>query len=407
MPFYTYRAYGSKGELAEGQIEAASEQAVSDALWSQRLVPFEVTPADQSATPWWKRDINFSSASISKAQLARLTREMATLTEAGISLVDALKMLLEQAPSAPMRSILQLVVNDVHAGLSLSEALAKHPKSFSTEYVSVIRAAEVSGTHREALDELARLLERRVELASRVGSALIYPLILIVLSFLSLILITGVLIPNIAPIFQGAGQETPGTIAFLMALHDHWLEIVLIVVGVTVSAVSILIYALKNPAAGTAFDRWTLTLPVYGQFRRSQETARFARTFGTLMSAGVPLLQAGTSASATVKNKAFASSLSEALNQVREGTSLHSALKTTTPLPALALRMIAVEEQSAHLANMLVRVAQVFEDQTQRSLERFMTLLTPAITLFVAMLVGLLITTIMNAVLSLNDIAIG
>lgn len=407
MPLYTYRAYGPKGELAEGQIEAASREAVSELLWSQRLVPFEVKSSDQSATPWWKRDISFSPASISRAQLARLTRELATLSEAGISLIEALKMLLDQAPSALMRSIIQLIVNDVHAGLSLSDALAKHPNSFSAEYISVIRAAEVSGTHREALDELAKLLERRVELASRVNSALIYPVILILLSFVSLILITGVLIPNLAPIFEGAGQETPGTIAFLMALHDHWFEIVLVISGLMLSAAGIFIYTLKNPATRIAIDRMILKLPVYGRFLHSQETARFTRTFGTLMSAGVPLLQAGTSATGTVRNKAFAAFLSEALNQVREGTSLHSALKSATPLPALAIRMIAVGEQSAHLADMLVRVAQVFETQTQRSLERFMTLLTPAITLFVAMLVGLLIVTIMNAVLSLNDIAIG
>lgn len=407
MPFYTYRAYGPKGELAEGQIEAASEEAVGDLLWSQRLVPFEVKSSDQSVTPWWKRDISFSSASISKAQLARLTRELATLTAAGISLVDALRMLLDQAASTPMHSTLQLIVNDVLAGLALSEALAKHPKSFSAEYISVIRAAEVSGTHRDALDELAKLLERRVELASRVNSALIYPLILVFLSFVSLILITGVLIPNIAPIFKGSGQETPGTIAFLMFLHDHWFEIFLVATGLTVSTLSALIYGLKNPATRKAFDRWLSTLPVYGPFLRKQETARFARTFGTLMSAGVPLLQAGTSASGTVKNKALASSIREALNQVREGESLHDALKSATSLPSLAIRMIAIGEQSARLGDMLLRTAHIFEQQTQRSLERFMTLLTPTITLFVAALVGLLIITIMNAVLSLNDIAIG
>jgi general secretion pathway protein F len=407
MPFYSYRAYGPKGELAEGRIEASSEQDVGKILWSQKLVPFEVKSSDQSETPWWKRDINVSSTSISKEHLARLTRELATLTAAGISLVDALRMLLDEAPSASMRSTLQLIVNDVLAGLALSDALAKHPKSFSAEYINVIRAAEVSGTHREALDELAKLLERRVELASRVGSALIYPMILILLSVVSLVLITGVLIPNIAPIFQGTGQETPATIAFLMFLHDHWFEIFLLASGLTLSATCILIYTLKNPVGRTAFDRWILGLPIYGPFLCKQETARFTRTFGTLMSAGVPLLQAGASASDTVKNQAFASSLFTALKQVREGGSLHSALKSETPLPPLALRMIAVGEQSAHLADMLVRVAHVFEDQTQRSLERFMTFLTPAITLFVAALVGLLIITIMNAVLSLNDIAIG
>jgi general secretion pathway protein F len=269
-----------------------------------------------------------------------------------------------------------------------------------------VQAGEKGGALSQALDELAVLLERRGELRGRIHSALVYPAILIVLSLLSLTVIAGVLVPNIAPIFRGSGAQIPGTIAFLMALHDHWQAIVITISGIVGLAAGGSALALQSPAFRLTLDRFKLTLPIAGAFILKRDTARFARTLGTLLNAGVPLLQAANSASAVTSNGALASSLTTAIARVREGASLHGALKDCTPLPLLALRMIAIGERAASLGQMLIKIADMFEQQTQRSLDRAMTLLTPAITLFVAGLVGLLIVTIMNALLSLNDIAI-
>jgi general secretion pathway protein F len=192
-----------------------------------------------------------------------------------------------------------------------------------------------------------------------------------------------------------------------MMLHDRWLEICLGLAAIGVAFGIAAALALQNPSTRRAIDAKILKLPLMGAFLLRQETARFTRTLGTLLTSGVPLLQATLSAAATVKNSALAASLGQAHDRVRQGESLHGALRDCTPLPALALRMISIGEQAADLGDMLLRVAAMFEKQTERSLERFMTVLTPSITLLVAVMVGLLIVTIMNAVLSLNDIAIG
>jgi general secretion pathway protein F len=407
MPLFFYRAYGPDGQLSEGQIEAASETAVNELLWARRLTPFEISSADRQQIPWWRRDISFSRAAFQPQQLANFTREFATLMAAGISLIEALRILADEASPVKLRRLLETVLSDVLNGAALSDALAKHRDSFSEEYVSIIRAAEVTGTHATALDQLAALLERRAELRARVQSALLYPSILVAMSLVSLGVITGVLVPSIAPIFQESGARAPAAISLLMGLHQHW-QAILVSSALAILAIAAgFTLAMRNPTTRIAFDAWQLRAPAFGPFLLKQETARFTRTLGTLLKAGVSVLQAADTAGAIVRNDALAASIAEAVKRVREGTPLHKALQEATPLPPLALRMIAIGERAADLDNMLLRVASIFEQQTQRSLDRLMTMLTPAITLVVALLVGLLIMTIMNAVLSLNDIAVG
>jgi general secretion pathway protein F len=407
MPLFRYRAYGPQGELAEGEIEAGSESAVDEALRARRLVAFEVISAESDPLPWWRRELNSGRRGIAALQLAGMTREFATLSTAGVPLVEALRIMVDEMSEGRARPVLEKLLTEVLGGVALSHAMEKQKDSFSPEYVSVIRAGEASGGLSRSLDELASLLERRVELRSRVHSALVYPAILIVLSIVSLVVITGVLVPNIAPIFNESNRPVPATISFLMTLHDHWLEICFGFAAIGGALGAAVALALQNPSTRRALDAKALKLPLLGAFLLRQETARFTRTLGTLLTSGVPLLQATLSAAATVKNSALAASLGQAHDRVRQGESLHGALRDCTPLPALALRMISIGEQAADLGDMLLRVAAMFEKQTERSLERFMTVLTPSITLLVAVMVGLLIVTIMNAVLSLNDIAIG
>jgi general secretion pathway protein F len=405
MPVFSYKAYGPGGELAEGQIEAISEKTASDRLWAQKLVPFELTVSGTETTPWWRREL-FAGDSLSQAQLTTFTREFATLASAGIPLDDVLRILADQTASAKTRPITEGILAEVLNGRALSDAFEKRSQSFPSDYVSVIRAGEVSGRLGLALDELAALLESRAEARAKVQSALVYPIILVALSLISLGVIVSVLIPNIAPMFGEGGRPVPGAIRMLMGLHEFWVEILggasLLGFCGTVLAISLL----RQPATRLAFDRFKLRLPVIGIFLLRQETARYTRTLGTLLKAGVPLLQAAMSARTTVRNTAFLSGVTTTIDAVREGAPLHLALRNHTLLPPLALRMITIGEEAAKLDSMLLKVAAMFEQQTQRDIERFMTILTPAITLFVAMFVGALIITIMNAVLSLNDLAV-
>jgi len=404
MPTFFYRAYRPDGELAQGQIEAASSVAATDGLWTQKLVPFELTAAD-AAKPWWQREL-LSSPALSHAQVAAFTREFATLSSAGIPLDDTLRILADQTASGRTRPLAESLLADVLNGSALSDAVEKRYDTFTPEYVSVVRAGEVGGQLGQALEELAALLERRGEVRAKVQAALVYPAILIALSIVSLGIIVGVLIPNIAPMFSEGGRPAPDTIRLLMAVHAYWLEILVVLSAIGVCAVGIAVTMLRRPATRLACDHFKLRLPILGAFLLRQETARYTRTLGTLLKAGVPLLQAAISARTTVGNAVLAAGMTNTLEAVREGAPLHVALQRYTLLPPLALRMIAIGEQAAKLDVMLLRVASMFEQQTQRDIERFMTIFTPAITLLVAVFIGALIITIMNAILSLNDLAV-
>jgi general secretion pathway protein F len=304
-----------------------------------------------------------------------------------------------------MRAVTASLLADVLDGSHLSDAMHKHPQVFAADYVSAVRSGEVGGTLAQVLEEMADLLERRMEVRNRVRSALVYPAILVAFAIVTVSLIVAVLVPGIAPIFAEGGKAMPAAIGFVLAVQAHWVEIATSLLIVAMAATGALAIALRRPPVRLAIDRLKLRPPLFGAFVLERETARFARSLGTLLRAGVPLLQAATSARAVIANRHIGAGVDRALDAVREGTSLHRALERHADLPAVALRMISVGEEAGKLDRMLLRMAAMFEQQTQRTLDRFMTILTPTLTLTIAFLVGSLILTVMNAILSINELA--
>jgi general secretion pathway protein F len=197
----------------------------------------------------------------------------------------------------------------------------------------------------------------------------------------------------------------PAAIAFVLMVQARWPEILAAIGSVLVGTVWVGLLALRRPGARLAVDRLLLRAPIMSSFILQQETARFSRTVGTLLRSGVPLLQAATSARAVLRNGYIANQLDHAVDAVREGTALHRALENHTKLPTIALRMISIGEEAGKLDRMLMRVATMFEQQTQRTIDRLMTVLTPFLTLVMAGLVGGLILTVIDAILSMNELA--
>jgi general secretion pathway protein F len=405
MPTFRYRAYGARGEFAEGSVDAASQDAARDILWGEALIPFEMRQTDDLPKRWWQRDL-FSSETLSRTDFTSFTREFATLNSADIPLDDTLRILTEQATSPKMRLLTRDLLTDVLNGSTLSDAFHKRAHIFPADYVSAVRAGEIGGTLGQVLEEMASLQERRMELLARVKSALLYPAILIVLAVVSLAIIMGALVPSVAPIFVDSRQTMPVAIQFVLTVRANSTEILIGIIGLGCGAVGISLLALRRPDARLALDRRVLKLPAIGPFVLHQDTARFARTLGSLTRSGVPLLQAATSARSVVVNRYLPVTLDRAIDMVREGKSLHQALQSQSVLPSIAVRMISIGEEAGKLERMLLRVAMMFETQTQRSIDRFMTILTPLLTVAIALLVGSLIATVMNAILSITGLAV-
>ncbi|HLH91729.1 MAG TPA: type II secretion system F family protein [Xanthobacteraceae bacterium] len=402
MPTFQYSAYGAQGELARGDIEAPSAEAASDLLFERGLSAFRMQPR-QAAERWWNREL--LAQRTSRTALLGFVRELATLMTAEIPLDDALRMLADPTGAAVYARLAADVRADVLNGATLSEAMQRHGHVFPTEFVSVVRASEIGGMVRQVLSDLADLLERRTELRNKVRSALVYPALLICLAIGSLTVVIGALIPSVASIFAGSGKQLPAFVSLALWMQSHWSELLTATALLVAGGIGAGWLALRRPAVRFARDRLALRLPMIGQFVRQQETARFALTLGTLLKAGVPLLQAAASAHDVVRNQQIAGDVERVVGAVREGAALHHALARETSLPQLALRMIAIGEEAGKLDRMLLRVAAIFEETTRRTVDRGMTLLAPLLTMVIAALVGGLIITVMDAIMTMNGLA--
>jgi general secretion pathway protein F len=325
---------------------------------------------------------------------------------AEIPLDDALRILCDQAISESMKRSTKELRGYVLSGLALSDTMQTQPTLFSPDYLSMVRAGELGGNISGALDEIAELLERRAEISARVRSALVYPAMLLALAGVAIGVIVGVLVPNVAGIFEGSGRPLPTMLGIAMALNARWLEITLLFAAAGAAAACSFWWAWNRPDTRRIFERSLLRLPILGPLLLDQETGRFARVLGTLLKAGVPLLAASISARGVVHNGHMRYGLDRAIDALREGAALHHALQAEACLPALALRMISVGEEAGKLGTMLVRVAVMFEQKTQRTAERFMTVLTPLITMAMACVIGGLVMTVIDAVMSVNELAV-
>jgi general secretion pathway protein F len=409
MPTFRYRGYSAAGDLLEGEIEAASKEEAEDALWRRGLTPFETRESGAATSG---RGSLFSGSLFSKrrrpldlARLASFTREFATLEEADVPLDHGLRILATQSPSPTLRELAEDILKSVVNGAALSDALAKRPEIFSTEYVNVVRAGETVGDVGQALNDLADMLERRVELRSRIGGALVYPALLITLAIVSTAIVLATLVPNIAPIFVDNNRPMPSGLQFILDVEANWRPI-----AMTAALIGALLLLLARAAATR--PRWLETLddallrvPFIGPLSAQYQTARFSRTLGSMLKAGVPLLGALDSARGAVSNRKMAAQLDAAIDAVRGGASLAAALGRVDHLPAVTLQMASIGEETGKLDAMLLRVATMFERQTQRNIERVMGLVTPVLTILIATVVGGLIMTVMDAVLGINELA--
>jgi general secretion pathway protein F len=403
---YRYTGYTRAGAITEGRLEAISLEEAVEMLWERGLTPLETREDGARASgPWWRLDV-LSSRKPSRRDVASFTREFATLAQSDIPLDDALRIVSEQSGTTRMQPVIASLLEAVLDGAHLSDAMARHPEAFQDDYINMARVGEASGNMARVFGELADLLERRLDLAGRLTSALVYPSVLIVMALASIIVVMGVLVPNLAPMFAESGRSMPTMVALIVRMRETWPLIVTVALVMGMGAFGIGTTMLRSNQMRRAADRILLELPLAGTLSGEQNFARFSRTLGSLLRTGVPMLPALASARSAVRNRHIGSSLEASLETIRDGQSLGRALLGRPGIPRVALRMIMVGEETGKLDEMLLRTAFVLEQQSQRRIERLMTLLTPALTIAIAGLVGGLMLTVMNAILSVNELAL-
>ena len=419
MPKFEYKAYTAKGVVTGGTIVAEGVDAAIDALYVSGLTPFDTrgipdiqtdrldrahVPYPQSDISIWKREL-FVSNRFSLKELTAFTVELSTLTNSGLPLDTAFKIIAGAGAAPKTKRLANGLLRDVLAGAQLSEAMAKQSGIFPPDYRAILSAGEAGGVTGQVLKQIAELLARRLEIRGKITAALVYPLILILMSLVSVAVIVFVLIPSISPIFIDAGLPLPGILSTFTEIQDNWPNVTVMLSLAGVSLTLLWRKGRKNDELLLATDRLKSALPVIGKLIQAREAGGFARALGTLLGARVPLMSAMHTARALVINRHLNALYRHAIGQVPEGTPLHRAFDGTGLLPAASLRLIAVGEESGQLAAMLMQVANVIEADLQRHIERVVGLLTPILTLAVGGSIGGLIMHVMSAVLSINNLA--
>ena len=402
MPAFQYQALDAKGRTAQGLLESDSERQVRQTLRQQGLIPLSVWAVGATATlPWWQRPIHLRSALHGEA-LVTLTRQLAGLVQAGLTLERALGALMEDVPPRQSAVVAQLRA-EVNAGHSLAQAMAMQGQEFPAVYRAVIAASEQSGQFGTILQQLATDLEADHQLRHKVLAALLYPAIVSGVALLIVLFLLAAVVPQIAQVLVQNQQALPLLTRAMLGLSGlvQTLGVPALIGGVLMALLAR--QALKQAPLRLRWDRLWLKTPGLGGWLRNYHAARLALTLSTLTGAGVPILKALSSAAETVPNHALRQDLRQAADLVREGAPLAVALTHQGQWPRLLAMFIRLGEQSGQLPLMLAQVGQQLREQVQRRSLQWATLLEPLLILVMGGTVMLIVLSVMLPILQLNQ----
>ena len=404
MALFTYKAINQLGETEEGTRDVADEQALITALQSEGLIPVHV--AAGSNRSFFSMGFGLKTSKLSQKDIALLTGELATLLESGLPLDKSLLVLMDLTEdNERLTKLIARVLEKVKGGVSLADALEMQQGIFSKFYLNMIRAGEAGGGLDEVLTRLSEYLERSQELKDTVSTALIYPIILLVMSLASLFIMLTFVVPQFTEMFESAGKALPVSTQIVVGLAE-WLQAywwALLIGFLFIS--SYMKYQLADPLRKKVWDGRFLKLPLAGTIITNKETANITRTLGTLLGNGVSIISALVIVRETVDNLVIAGTIADAEEHLKQGKNLSDALLEKHLLPKMALQMIKMGEETGRLEEMLLRVASIYDKQLRVAIQRLLAFLEPVLIITLGLMIAGIIVSILLAILSVNDLA--
>jgi len=407
MTMFRYTAIGPTGERLAGVMDAATQAEVIMRLQRQGTLPVRAEPADQASRWAWLTQLDLGvRRGLRKQDVADLIRELATMLTAGQDLDRALRYMQETA-AARTRATISGLRDAVRDGSPLSTAMARYPASFPAMHVGLVRAGEAGGNLGPTLSRIADLLDRQRALASTVTSALIYPAVLFVAMIGAVTLLLTQVLPQFVPMFEQSGAPLPASTQFLIAagqfVQDDGLFLLLAALVLAVLGRM----ALSQARVRLIVDRFVLRLPVIGSLAQEVLAARFTRVLGTLLGNGVALIPALRIVRDAMGNQAARTAVDLASSTARGGGSLTRDLEAAGVFPTRTIHLLRLGEETAQLAAMALRAAEIHEEKTRLATQRLTALLVPAMTILMGVAVGGIVASLMTAMLSLNNLASG
>lgn len=409
MAQFHYQATTPQGKIIEGVMEAGEERTVVARLHEQGYLPLRIGLSGQvgvktSLAQFALPEISFR-AKIRQRDLLVMTQELSTLLSSGLPLDRALSVLNGLTTKEELKKAVTQILRAVQQGKSLAEALGDFPKIFPPLYINMVKAGELGGFLETALQRLAEYMERAQQVQDEIKSALTYPVLLTLTGGASIVVLLTYVLPKFTVIFGDLGQALPTSTRVLMGISEglrlYWWVLLLLVIGVWLGVRQYI----ATPQGRFVWDRWRLRVWMVGQLLTKREVGRFARTLGTLLKSGVPLLQALEVVQDVAGNQMISRALKDVRVGVREGQGIAGPLGRSGTFPTLALQMVSVGEETGRLDEMLIRVAEYYERDTFNQVKRLTALLEPLLILVMGLAVGFVVISMLSAVFSINDVA--
>ena len=395
MATFSYRATTHEGSVIEGNIEAPDERSAVERLRNTGVIPLKISSSTETAR--WRYSLRST-----KGDLLVFTTELSALLSAGLPLDRSLNILAQISENKHMKRIIQSILKSIREGNSFSDALRKHSDIFPRIYINMIKAGEAGGVLVVVLDKLNEYLASSKELKDHIFSAMIYPSIIMLAGSISIIVLLTYVLPKFSSIFAELGTSMPLPTQILLAFSNSlksywWIILILHVVGLLV-----LKSYIKTASGRYKWD--LLKLKLFKDIITKLETARFCRTLGTLLKSGVPLLQALNNSKEVIHNRVISSTIDAISKGAKEGKGISTPLYNAKVFPELALSMIKVGEETGHLETMLVKVAETYEKSLRLTIKRFISLLEPVMILFMGIIIGFIVLSILMAIFSITEI---
>jgi type IV pilus assembly protein PilC len=422
MPIFQYTAMDSMGKEKKGRIEAAGEQAATQALKEQGLFPTSMKEdlstakkgaraaaaqaGQKSGASKMGMTLSFGASTIKRKDLMIFTRQLSILLDAGLPLVRSLRTLERQAKNPAVKKVVGSSATSVEGGSTFSEALAGHPKSFDKLYLNMVRAGEAAGAMEVVLSRLASFLEKAARLMAKIKSAMVYPVVVLTIA---LTITTGLMVfivPKFKEIFTSLleGASLPPLTQFVITISDVMKNNFLMVL--IALAIFVVIYKIssKIPAGKFFFDWAKYRMPLLGPIISRSAIAKFSRTLGTLMSSGVPVLNALQIVKETSGNEVVSNAIQKVHDAVKEGEGIAKPLSATKVFPDMVISMIEVGEETGKLPDMLAKIADTYDEEVDNAVDALTSMIEPLLIVFLAVVVGTIVIALFMPLIKIIEV---
>jgi len=383
MPIFKWEGKTLKGSIKKGEMEAPSETAIRIHLRQQSIIPTKIAAKGREfkiSLPMGKK--------VPQRSIAIFTRQLATMIDAGLPLVQSLDILSSQQENKLFKNILRDIREDVEGGSTFAGALKKHPAAFDDLYTNLVVAGEEGGILDNILTRLSNYIEKAEALRKKVKSAMIYPAIIVSVAILVVIILMIFVIPVFETMFKSAGQSLPLPTLIVLTMSKIIKKYIVVIIPAVILLVFLFRKFYKTEAGKTLTDRLILKVPVFGMLLKKVAVARFARTLGTLVSSGVPILDGLLIVSRTAGNRTIETAILSARASIREGETIAEPLGRSNIFPPMVIQMISVGESTGALDSMLTKIADFYDDEVDVAVSNLTSLLEPFLMVFLGVVIG-------------------